>query len=168
MNITISIIGSIIESYAWQLDAETGKTWFNRTGDVIRQHIDEIDLPQNPFWQVSGAQIRMNNTVIVENAKTGNQLDRFEVIEIDGQSSAKPYPLPKDEYFLFKTTWKQGFVDYRFAGVERYSRDLLAFDGVGIGNERGLGVTTSIRLDGDEQYPDAVYGRQTDWDWWID
>jgi len=168
MNISISIIGSIIESSAWQLDTETGKTWFNRTGDVIRQHIDEIDLLQNPCWQISGAQIRMNNTVIVEDTKTGKQLDRFEVIEIDGQSSAKPYPLSKDEYFLFKTTWKQGFVDYSFEGIDRYSRDLLIFDGVSVGNERGIGVTTGITLINNKQHPDTVFGRDIDWDYWVE
>lgn len=168
MDISISILGSIIESSAWKVNSQIGTAFFYRSGDVIAQKIDEFDLPREPFWQVSGAQIRMNNTVIVENTKTGERLDRFEVIEIDDQSNAEPCPLSKQEYFLFNTVWRQGFVEYRFKDVNNYSRELLYFDGVGIGHERGLGVTTSIKLDGDDQYPDAVYGRQTDWDWWMD
>jgi len=52
--------------------------------------------------------------------------------------------------------------------VMSYSQDLLYFEGIGIGSDTGLGVTTSVRLGFDIQHPMDVYGRQVDWDYWVE
>ena len=62
----------------------------------------------------------------------------------------------------------KGGTEYRFKDVISYSRDQLYFEGIGIGSDNGLGVTTSVRLGLDMQYPDETYGRQIDWDYWVE
>jgi len=39
MNISINILGTVLEAQVWSLDRVTGYQWLNRTGDVIRRNI---------------------------------------------------------------------------------------------------------------------------------
>ena len=168
MNISINILGTVLEAQVWSLDRVTGYQWLNRTGDVIRRNIDDLKLPSEPTWEVSGSQIRTTNQVIVTDIDTNEEMDSFLIGDIDDQSNAEPFPLPNHEYYLIKVDFMKGGTEYRFKDVMSYSRDLLHFEGIGIGSESGLGVTTSIRLGFDIQYPMDIYGRQVDWDYWVE
>jgi len=168
MNITVSILGTVIEAQCWTLDRVNGYQWLNRSGDVIRRNIDQLQLPPEPTWEINGSQIRTTNQVIVTDTNTNEEMDSFLIGDIDDQSNAEPFPLPKHEYYLFKVDFMKGGTTYQFKEVLSYSRDLLYFEGIGIGSENGLGVTTSVRLGFDEQYPDETYGRQIDWDYWVE
>jgi len=168
MNISINILGTLLEAQVWSLDRVTGYQWLNRTGDVIRRNIDDLKLPPEPTWEITGSQIRTTNQVIVTDIDTNEEMDSFLIGDIDDQSNAEPFPLPKHEYYLIKVDFMKGGTEYRFKDVMSYSRDLLYFEGIGIGSDSGLGVTTSVRLGLDIQYPMDSYGRQVDWDYWVE
>ena len=168
MNISMSIYGSVLEARCWGLDPSTGRKWLDRTGDVIRRHLDDFALPEDPDWECTGVQIKMDARVSVMNDDKGVELDRFLLEDIDGQSQVAPCPIPTIQFHLFHTSWQKGGADYRYKNVPEYRRDLLSFSGVGIGTDGGLGVVTSIQLGDDEQYPEDVGGREQDWDYWVD
>ena len=168
MNISMSIYGSVLEAQVWSLDRVTGYQWVGRYGDVIRRNIDDFKLPSEPTWEISGCQIRTTNHVIVTDFDTNEEMDSFLIGDIDDQSNADPSPLIKHQYHLFKVDFMKGGTEYRFKDVLSYSRDLLYFEGIGIGSDTGLGVTTSVRLGFNIQYPMDVYARQVDWDYWVE
>lgn len=168
MNISISILGAVLDAKCFELEPDLGKRWLDRTGDVIARHIDEFDLPDEPDWQISGCQIRTTSTVVVIDTDKGEELDNFTIGDIDEQSNADSCPIPETRYHLFNVKYSKGGAEYIFNDAPEYSRELLYFDGVGVGDGNGLGVITSVKLGNDEQYPDEVYGHQQDWDWWVD
>lgn len=168
MNISMSIYGSVLEARCWGLDPSTGRKWLDRTGDVIRRHIDEFDLPEDADWEYLGVQIKMDSEVIIMDDDKGIELDRFLLEDIDGQSQVTRCPIPTNQFHLFHCSWQKGGADYRWKNAPEYKRDLLSFNGVGVGLDGGLGVITSIHLGDDEQLAEDVGGREQDWDYWVD
>ena len=85
MNISVNILGTVLEAQVWSLDRVTGYQWLNRTGDVIRRNIDDLKLPPEPTWEITGSQIRTTNQVIVTDIDTNEEMDSFLIGDIDDQ-----------------------------------------------------------------------------------